>query len=114
MLTIVATIGRTAVVSENMEFTLQRSVAVIKPFIHSKYLMYCFQSPLFQQQLLDNAKGTAQKGVYLKTLRNLYVPLAPLQEQQIIVSKIESLFSELGLTGFLSEMPNVSNTWPLA
>lgn len=95
LLTIVATIGRTAVVSENVKFTLQRSVAAIKPLIHSKYLMYCFQSPLFQKQLSENAKGTAQKGVYLKTLRSLNVPLAPFHEQYRIVSKIESLFSEL-------------------
>ena len=97
LLTIVATIGRAAVVSKNIKsvFTLQRSVAVIKPLIKSEFLMYCFQSPLFQKQLTENAKGTAQKGVYLKTLRSLEIPLAPLQEQHRIISKIESLFSEL-------------------
>lgn len=97
LLTIVATIGRTAVVSKNIKsaFTLQRSVAAIKPLIISEFLMYCFQSPLFQKQLTENAKGTAQKGVYLKTLRSLEIPLAPLQEQHRIVSKIETLFSEL-------------------
>jgi len=97
LLTIVATIGRTAVVSKNIKsaFTLQRSVAAIKPLIKSEFLMYCFQSPLFQRQLTENAKGTAQKGVYLKTLRSLEIPLAPLQEQHRTVSKIETLFSEL-------------------
>lgn len=95
LLTIVATIGRTAVVSSKTAFTLQRSVAAIKPLINSEFLMYCFQSFLFQKQLIENAKGTAQKGVYLKTLRNLEIPLAPLNEQQKIVSKIETLFSEL-------------------
>jgi type I restriction enzyme S subunit len=61
LLTIVATIGRTAVVSKNVKskFTLQRSVAAIKPLISSEFLMYCFQSPLFQKQLIENAKGTA-------------------------------------------------------
>jgi type I restriction enzyme S subunit len=95
LLTIVATIGRTAVVSSKTAFTLQRSVAAIKPLINSEFLMYCFQSPLFQKQLIENAKGTAQKGVYLKTLRNLEIPIAPLKEQERIVSKIETLFSEL-------------------
>lgn len=97
LLTIVATIGRTAVVSKNLnaKFSLQRSVAAIKPLIGGKFLMYCIQSPIFQKQLTDNAKGTAQKGVYLKTLRNLKVPLPPLKEQSRIVSKIETLFSEL-------------------
>jgi type I restriction enzyme S subunit len=77
LLTIVA-IGRTAIVSNNNNvFTLQRSVAAIKPLINSKFLMYCFQSPLFQKKLIENAKGTAQKGVYLKTLRSLEIPIAP-------------------------------------
>ncbi|KAF0201278.1 MAG: type I restriction enzyme S [Bacteroidetes bacterium] len=97
LLTIVATIGRVAVVSKNIKssFTLQRSVAAIKPLINSEFLLYCLQSPLFQKQLTENAKGTAQKGVYLKTLRGLEIPLAPLEEQQRIVFKIETLFSEL-------------------
>lgn len=97
LLTIVATIGRTAVVSKNIKsiFTLQRSVAAIKPLINSYFLMYCFQSPLFQKLLNDNAKGTAQKGIYLRTLRSLEIPLAPIKEQERIVSKIETLFSEL-------------------
>ncbi len=97
LLTIVATIGRSAFISENYnkKFALQRSVAVIKPVINGKFLMYCFHSPLFQKQLTDNAKGTAQKGVYLKTLRGLEIPLPPLKEQFRIVSRIEELFSEL-------------------
>jgi hypothetical protein len=40
LLTIVATIGRTAVVSSKTAFTLQRSVAAIKPLINSEFLMY--------------------------------------------------------------------------
>ena len=97
LLTIVATIGRAAVVSKNIKsaFTLQRSVAAIKPLIKSEFLMYSFQSPFFQKQLTENAKGTAQKGIYLKTLRSLEIPLAPSQEQQRIVAKIELLISEL-------------------
>lgn len=44
---------------------------------------------------LENARGTAQKGVYLKTLQELPVSLPPLNEQKRIVEKIEELFSEL-------------------
>ncbi|MDD3319879.1 MAG: restriction endonuclease subunit S [Paludibacter sp.] len=97
LLTIVGTIGRCAYISENIDtkFTLQRSVAAIKPLISGKYLMYYIQSPNFQKQLIDNAKGTAQKGIYLKKLSSLELPLPPLNEQNRIVSKIEELFSEL-------------------
>lgn len=96
LLTIVATIGRTAVVPMNTKpFTLQRSVAVIKPDINAAYLCYYFQSPFFQRQLTKHAKGTAQKGVYLKTLNELKVVLPPPNEHLPIVSKIEELFSEV-------------------
>jgi len=97
LLTIVATIGRSAIVPRPLkqQFALQRSVAVIKPLINGQYLTYVFQGPVFQKLLIDNAKGTAQKGVYLKTLRELSIPLPPLEEQHRIVARIEELFSEL-------------------
>ncbi len=96
LLTIVATIGRTAVVPPNADpFTLQRSVAVIETHLIAKYLCYYFQSPIFQRQLTESAKGTAQKGVYLKTLSQLLVVFPSSAEQERIVAKIEELFSEL-------------------
>ncbi len=96
MLTIVATIGRTAVVPiKASKFTLQGSVAVLKTIQNPYFFCYAFQTPKFQQQLRDYAKGTAQKGVYLKTLSQLEIPLPPKPTQQAIVSKIEELFSEL-------------------
>lgn len=97
LLTIVATIGRSAIISTPIQqrFALQRSVASIKPLINGHFLLYVFQSPEFQKLLTINAKGTAQKGVYLRTLRELPIPLPPLPEQQRIVSRIEELFSEL-------------------
>lgn len=97
LLTIVGAIGRTAVVPEALEpFTLQRSVAVITPVrLHPKYLMFQFQSPVMQRYFEANARGTAQKGVYLKTLGATSIRIAPLNEQHRIVAKIEELFSEL-------------------
>ncbi|HPT50191.1 MAG TPA: restriction endonuclease subunit S [Accumulibacter sp.] len=97
LLTIVGAIGRTAVVSKaTPKFTLQRSVAVISPLlIDSKFLMYQFESPRIALHFKKNARGTAQKGVYLKTLGNTEIWLPPLNEQHRIVAKIEELFSDL-------------------
>lgn len=95
LLTIVATIGRVAIV-ENEKFALQRSVAVIKPNqVLSKYLMYFLASPYIQAFMHNNAKGTAQKGFYLKSLEQLYIALPSLSEQKRIVHRIESLFAKL-------------------
>ncbi len=97
LLTIVGAIGRTAVVPEGIQqFTLQRSVAVITPvLVSSKFLMYQIESPRVARYFTDNARGTAQKGVYLKTLGATEIWLPPLAEQHRIVAKIEELFSEL-------------------
>lgn len=97
LLTIVGTIGRTAVVPQKIqEFALQRSVAVLKPLgVDSRYVAYALSSPEIQQWLQDNAKGTAQKGVYLKTLGSLPIKVAPQNEQTRIVAKLEELLSDL-------------------
>ncbi|WAX97313.1 restriction endonuclease subunit S [Aminobacter sp. NyZ550] len=93
LLTIVGAIGRTAVVQDDTPFALQRSVAVIGDFgpIEPRFLAKALESPTYQQWLLENAKGTAQKGVYLKSIASSKVPVAPLSEQRRIVAKIDSL-----------------------
>jgi type I restriction enzyme, S subunit len=97
LLTIVGSIGRTAVVSEGVQpFALQRSVAVLKPVgIASRYLSYALSTPSIQQWFTTHAKGTAQKGIYLKTLGTLQIPIAPRREQSRIVAKLEELLSDL-------------------
>ncbi len=95
LLTIVATIGRVAVVTTEQPFALQRSVATIKPKINAQYLSYYFESPYVQTFMNTNAKGTAQKGFYLNSLENLFCAIPPLAEQQRIVNRIESLFAKL-------------------
>ena len=97
LLTIVGTIGRSAVVPASAKrFSLQRSVAVITPRgVLPKYLMYQFQAPFLQRHFEKNARGTAQKGVYLKTLGQTPILVAPLGQQELIVAEIEKQFSRL-------------------
>ena len=98
LLTIVGTIGRTAVVPEKtQEFALQRSVAVLKllDVESARYVAHAISAPETQQWLQDKAKGTAQKGVYLKTLSTLPIKVAPAAEQTRIVAKLEELLSDL-------------------
>ena len=103
LLTIVGTIGRSAVVKDSTpQFAIQRSVALIKPKITPEYLSLIFQSPFNSSYILNNAKGTAQKGIYLNQLKGIPTQIAPLPEQRAIVSKIEQLFSDLdnGINNF--------------
>jgi len=57
--------------------------------------MYQFESPRIASYFKNSARGTAQKGVYLKTLGNTDIWIPSLNEQHRIVTKIEELFSEL-------------------
>jgi len=96
LLTIVGTIGRVAVVTnEHKYFTLQRSVAVLKPkkdFISSRFLMFSLRN-IFEE-LNENARGVAQKGLYLNQIRSLEISIPKLKTQQIIVEKIDFLLAE--------------------
>ena len=98
LLTTVGTIGRVAVVPVGAKkFALQRSVSVLKPrpCIRSTYLAYVLESPDIQKQLTENAKGTAQKGIYLNVLGSLEMPLAPINEQKRIADKLDAVLTRV-------------------
>lgn len=91
LLTIVGSLGNAAIVKTNDRFTTQRSVAILNSSINSEYFYFAIISNSFKKQILNNAKGTTQKGIYLKKLANLIIPLPPLAEQKRIVAKIEEI-----------------------
>lgn len=97
LLTIVGTIGRTAVVpADAPAFTLQRSVAVIKPdnsAIDSRFLMYSLMSR--SGELNAQARGVAQKGVYLEALREFSIDHPSLPEQRRIVAILDEAFEAI-------------------
>jgi type I restriction enzyme S subunit len=111
LLTIVGTIGRTAVVSsESPRFALQRSVAVLKAqgTTEPRYLAYVLESPDVQRYLEENAKGTAQKGIYLGALGLVEVPVAPLPEQKRIAGKLDALLARVdACRGRLDRVPAI-------
>ena len=43
----------------------------------------------------EKAKGTAQKGIYLKTLSAIPIIVAPLEEQKRIADKLDSLLAKV-------------------
>jgi type I restriction enzyme, S subunit len=98
LLTIVGTIGRTCCITAPFKrFTLQRSVAVIKPkknLVLSRYLMHCLAAK--NNVLEKEAKGVAQKGIYLKQLSKIIIPIPPKDEQERIVAELDLLTDIIG------------------
>lgn len=84
LFTIVGTVGRVCFVKSNFKpFTLQRSVAVLKPqrdLINSQFLVYNLHS--MAQLWETESKGVAQKGIYLRQLASIPVSVPPLPLQQ--------------------------------
>ncbi|ACT13902.1 MULTISPECIES: restriction endonuclease subunit S [Pectobacterium] len=95
LLTIVGTVGRAAVVPDGSpKFTLQRSVAVLKPkhgIITSRFLMYTLRSML--DVLLAGARGVAQQGIYLKQLHDLDIKVPSVEIQKHIVNVLDKASS---------------------
>lgn len=96
LLTIVGTIGQSAVVPESLGcFAIQRSIALIKPTtINSYFLKYYFDSPEAQYFFKQKERGTAQKGIYLTTLKEMSLPFPVHSEQEQIVAEIEQRFEK--------------------
>ena len=96
LLTIVGAIGRCYVVKkEDLPFTCQRSVCVIK-LNKDKYNPYFLHECIIgmSSTLERQANGAAQKGLYLKQVAQIEIPLPPLSIQKEIVSVLDK-FSEL-------------------
>ena len=95
LMTIVGTVGRVAIVPEALAgICLQRSVAVIKPnptIINNRYLMYQLRS--MRKFLESEARGVAQKGIYLKQVSDLSVIIPPLDEQYRVVDTLDRISS---------------------
>ena len=80
-----ATIGRATIVPKMGEFSLVRSVALLKPDhkkITSEYLLWSLRAPAIQARLLARRNTSAQAGLYLNELKKVKLPVPPLLLQE--------------------------------
>lgn len=99
LMTIVGTVGRVAIVPKELNgICLQRSVAVIKPereIVNNRYLMYQLQN--MRPFLEKEARGVAQKGIYLKQVSQLDIKLPELEQQKQIVKVLDKVTELISL-----------------
>ena len=90
-----ATVGRMCIVKTNRVFCLLGSVILIKvkPDMNSSFLTHVLKSPSINQKLILVSGATAQQAIYLRDIKNIILPVPPIEEQQAIVSEIEDRLS---------------------
>lgn len=66
-----------------------------RPLINSKYLSYYLNTPQYWDLVKQESAGIAVQNLNASKLSNFTIPIAPINEQEKIVSKIDELFSEL-------------------
>ena len=93
LFTSVGSLGRSCIFDGSVNICFQRSVSVLTTLLFNQYLKYFFDSGYFQQKIVKEATGTAQKGFYLNQLAVSLIPVPPLAEQQRIVAKIEQFLA---------------------
>ena len=103
LFTSMASLGRTCIYDLDYPITFQRSVTVICTKIFNKYLKLFLDSPIYQNYVVENARGTAQKGFYINQISDSWVPIPPLNEQIRIVEKAQSLLDVVQIIEYSKE-----------
>lgn len=92
----IGSIGNPVVITDKIDFCI-KNVALfknpIKNLLDNDYLYYYLY--FSQQKMKKESSGGVQQFVSLHYLRNFYIPLPPIEEQQRIVKKIKQLFNIL-------------------
>lgn len=90
-----ATIGKALIVPEMEEFSLARSVALLKPSekLTSEYLLALINTKAIQAKFLASGNSSAQAGLYLGKIKETKIPLPSFEKQvefQKIVNSVRS------------------------
>lgn len=90
-----ATVGRCCIVTTDKIFCLLGSVILLKlnHILNSNYILFVLKSSDFQKKLFELSGSTAQQAIYLRDVKNLIIPVPPLEEQLLIGEEVDRIFS---------------------
>lgn len=93
LITSVGTIGNTWMCDDRKFYYKDGNITQIvsSDLFSSAYIEMFLHSPLFKEQAFSTVAGTAYSALTIVKLKNLVLPLPPLEEQKRIVAKIEEL-----------------------
>ena len=67
----------------------------VHPLISNTLVMYFMLSDCFQSQLIEKSTGTTVKGIKADKLKQLWIPVPPLQEQVRILEHLKKILSHV-------------------
>lgn len=100
LISTVGTLGKLCIVDPNFNYTIQRSVGVIKPNqekLNPNFLKYLLMTNTYQNLLQNTSKGAVQKCIFIDDLKNLNVSIPPLESQQKIAAVLSALDDKISL-----------------
>ena len=90
----VGSIGNVAVFPGTYKAHLGSNVGKIEPYSDNgvliEYILYFLRSAAGYEQLTKHKKATAQESISIEAIRNVLMPIPPLNEQERIVSAIDT------------------------
>lgn len=96
LFTVTGSYGIVVPVETERKFCFQRHIGLIKTIKCTSWISSVLQSNYVQTYCDKVATGTAQKTVSLGHLRDLLIPIPPLDEQERIVSQLDVLLDAVG------------------
>lgn len=100
------TIGECAQIHENDKYHLAPNVAKIAPnpiFVNPQYLFHYIRSSMFRNQMYNYCHGSTQPTIPMKTIRELSIPIFPLETQKQIASILSALDDKIELNNRINE-----------
>jgi len=88
----IGTIGNPVIVEKSHEFSI-KNVALFKfnkKSVFNKYIYYFLNSEIAKRQFNSNSRGGTQKFISLTNIRDLRIPLPPLETQKQIAQVLET------------------------
>jgi len=93
-------IGHAKLVTTEQPFIASYSIVLIKPDtnkVNSAFLTYILNSEVVMKQAKIATKGSTNKNLHLRDIKNLKIPLPPLKEQKKIVEILSTIDNKIEL-----------------
>ena len=86
-------VGQAIIVPEGWEVCLGQRVMLFRPFceISPQFFRYLVTSNFFLEEMFSRHRGAGAKHVNMRDLRESWIPMPPLSEQQVILTMVEKL-----------------------